>query len=62
MIGWIQREDKLFSKAAIVDLSLGEGRVILIGCGVVQRGQSVGTFKLPFNAIHDSRAELTSLR
>lgn len=62
MSGWIQGEDKLFNKAAIVDVPLGEGRVILIGFGVVQRGQSVGTFKLLFNAIHYGGAELVSLR
>ena len=59
--GWIQGEEKLFNKAAIVDVPLGEGRLILIGFGVVQRGQSVGTFKLLFNAIHYGGIELTSL-
>lgn len=61
MSGWIKGEDKLLNRAAIVDAPLGEGRVILIGFSVLQRGQAVGTFKLLFNAIHYGGAELTSL-
>lgn len=60
MSGWIKGEDKLIKKADIVDVPLGDGRVILIGFSVLQRGQTVGTFKLLFNAIHYGGAELTS--
>jgi hypothetical protein len=31
---------------------LGKGRVILLGFGVEQRGQSFGTFKLLFNSLY----------
>jgi len=60
MSGWVKGEDKLFKKAAIVDVPLGDGRVILIGFSVLQRGQTVGTFKLLFNAIHYGGSELIS--
>jgi hypothetical protein len=61
MSGWITGEDKLVNKAAIVEAPLGQGRLILIGFSVLQRGLAVGTFKILFNAIHYGGAELTSL-
>lgn len=62
MSGWMKGEEKLINKAAIVDAPLGEGRVILIGFSVLQRGQAIGTFKLLFNAIHYGGARLRSLQ
>jgi hypothetical protein len=52
MSGWIEGEDKIINKAAIIDMPFGKGRVILIGFSVLQRGQTSGTFKFLFNAIH----------
>ncbi len=50
--GWIRGEELLRRRAAAVDLSLGKGRVILLGLRVQHRSQTHGTFKLLFNAIH----------
>ncbi len=50
--GWIRGEEKLHRKAALVEVGLGEGRIILFGFRPQFRGQAVATFKLLFNAIH----------
>jgi len=61
MSGWVRGEDRLFGKAAIADVPLGQGRVILIGFSVLQRGQAIATYKILFNAIHYGGAEYASL-
>jgi hypothetical protein len=50
--GWIRGEDKLHRKAALVEVGLGQGRIVLFGFRPQFRGQAVSTFKLLFNAIH----------
>ena len=50
--GWIRGEEKLHRKAALVEVGLGEGRIVLFGFRPQFRGQVVSTFKLLFNAIH----------
>ncbi len=52
--GWILGESNLFSRAAIVEVSLGKGKAILMGPEVTFRAQPHGTFKLLFNAILNS--------
>lgn len=54
MSGWINGPERLAGHAAAVEASLGRGRVVLIGFGVVFRGQPHGTFKFLLNPIVES--------
>lgn len=49
--GWVVGEKAILGKPAVVDVSLGKGRVVLFGFGAQNRAQTWGTFKLLFNAI-----------
>jgi hypothetical protein len=51
MSGYLKGGEHLNGKAAAIDVTVGEGRVILLGFGVKQRAQPHGTFKLLFNSI-----------
>lgn len=50
--GWINGEELLIDKSAIVDVPYEKGKVILLGFPVLYRGQSHGTFKYLFNSIY----------
>jgi hypothetical protein len=50
--GWAWGQEHLNGGAAIVEATVGRGRVYLIGPEVLQRGQSHGTFKFFFNALY----------
>jgi hypothetical protein len=52
MSGYLKGEKYIQNAVAAADVSLGKGRVILLGFGVQQRGQSNGTFKLLFNSLY----------
>ena len=52
--GWIRGEDLIRDKPAIAEVEYGDGRLILLGFGVQRRAQSVGTFRLLFNAMQAS--------
>lgn len=49
--GWMRGAPLMAGRAAVVEVEVGAGRVILIGVRAQHRGQSVGTFKLLFNAL-----------
>jgi hypothetical protein len=50
--GWIGGEEHLQDRVAAAEVTLGKGRVILLGFGVQHRAQPHGTFKLLFNSLH----------
>lgn len=49
--GWLEGEGKIAGRGAAVEVSAGQGRVVLIGFRAQHRGQSHATFRLLFNAI-----------
>jgi hypothetical protein len=49
--GWLLGENYLAGKAALVEVALGRGRIILFAFRPQHRGQSWGTFPFIFNAI-----------
>jgi len=52
--GWILGGDLIADKPAIVEVSYGDGHIVLLGFRVQHRGQPYGTFRLLFNAIQRS--------
>jgi hypothetical protein len=53
--GWLEGEQVIAGRAAIVSASVGAGRVVLFGFRVQHRAQSLATFRLLFNAIFTAR-------
>ncbi len=53
--GFLQGGDTIAGRAAVVEATVGQGRVVLLGFRVQHRAQSLATFRLLFNAILTSR-------
>jgi len=49
--GWALGTEKIAGKAALVEVRMGKGKIILFGFRPQYRGQSLATFPLLFNAI-----------
>jgi hypothetical protein len=49
--GWLEGEDLIAGRAAVVEAPVGSGKVVLLGFPVQHRGQSLATFRLLFNAL-----------
>jgi glutamine amidotransferase-like uncharacterized protein len=49
--GWAAGTPHMAGRAAVVEATLGRGKVVLFGPRVQNRGQTLATFKLLFNAI-----------
>lgn len=55
--GWLLGDRLLAGQSAVVDVALGEGRIVLFGIRPQYRGQSQATFRMVFNGLHLGSAE-----
>jgi hypothetical protein len=53
--GWLEGEEVIANRAAVVQTSVEAGKVVLLGFPVQHRGQSDATFRLLFNALFTAR-------
>src|SRR3989449_5859064 len=49
--GWVLHPDRVAGRAALVEVRLGQGRVVLFGFRPQYRGQSIATYPLLFNSL-----------
>jgi hypothetical protein len=55
--GWLQGEELMAGRAAVVSIEMNPGRVVLFGIRPQHRGQTHATFPLLFNALYVAAAE-----
>jgi hypothetical protein len=60
--GWAWGQQYLDGATAIVEASVGEGKVIAFGPEVAFRGQAHGTFKFLFNGLYYGSAQTTAVK
>jgi hypothetical protein len=53
--GWLEGEEVIAGRSAVVHAAVGMGHVVLLGFPVQHRAQSYATFRLLFNAIFTAR-------
>ena len=56
--GWARGRERIRGRGAVVEIKVKQGRVILVAPRIQHRGQTHATFKLLFNAVHQSAAHL----
>ncbi len=49
--GWLMGDERLHGRAAMLEVPLGKGRIVMYGFGVQHRAQMNGTYKLFLNAL-----------
>ena len=50
--GWLLGQEHLSNRAAVVDVAIGRGHLVLFGIRPQYRGQSYATFKMLFNGLY----------
>jgi hypothetical protein len=60
--GWAWGQKYLQDGVAVIEASVGKGRLFLFGPEIAFRAQPHGTFKFLFNGIHYGRAETVTLK
>jgi hypothetical protein len=60
--GWLEGEELIAGRYAVVEAHSGKGRAILFGFRPQHRGQSHATFRLLFNALHTAARPLPPTR
>jgi hypothetical protein len=53
--GWLLGENVIAGRPTMVSVSVGRGRVVLIGFRVQHRDQTHGTYKLLFNTLQSMK-------
>jgi hypothetical protein len=59
--GWAWGQKYLDKSAAVIEASVGKGKLFLFGPEILFRSQPHGTYKFLFNGIYYGRAETVNL-
>ena len=60
--GWLQGEELMAGRAAVVSIDMNPGRVVLFGIRPQHRGQTHATFPMLFNALYQAAADASGAR